>query len=181
MIPLFAALLAILLGFPKTATPETDAEREERFGNISTAMVTEARTREEIAALTTEVWFESRGDKLIHAGLAHPLWRSDKGKAWCLTQLHLSKLVPDGPSLVGTDLASTRRCIAATLRMLRSASWMCAKKPISGISAARMFAGFGLGHCVPHGQPPPLWALKRAEFFERVRARLWRASIREVQ
>jgi hypothetical protein len=162
------AILSLLLGLPATSSPESPEARAARLDTIAEAIADESRSVNDAAAILTIWWHESHLDERVHAGTAHPRWTSDRGRARCLGQLHESSLVRDWAQLAGTDILATRRCAAATLRVLR------AHGRLEGTTIARVFYGYARGRHLASGAPPPLWAIKRAEFFERVRARLWR-------
>ncbi len=176
------AILAIALSLPRPSSPagiepETDAAYEDRLTIIADAIAEHSKTREDAAAVLTLWYFESRFDRLIHAGLPHPIWNQDRGRARCGTQLHRSRLVPEWDAIAGIGTVETANCVRATLRVLRSASYTArARGRLESTTIARVFTVFGTGSHLPHGVAPPLWALKRAEFFDRVRARLWRAQ-----
>ena len=178
MSPLHAALLAVVLGWPRPVTPpnhrpETPEEYEARAEAVASSIALEARSVEEAAAVLVLVKGKSRMDALIHTGLVHPTVNQDHGRARCLTQLHRSRLVPDWDELTGTDLAATRRCIAATLRVLRSAARMCAKGGMVGVGdMERVFSAYATGR----GCTPIRLGIDRALQWQRVRARLWRAG-----
>lgn len=171
-------MCSCLLSLPATKTPELPAEREVSLGVLAEALVEEAKTTDSAAAVLTVFWFESHLDQLVHAGVSHPRWSSDRGRAACMGQLHRSKIVRDWDSLSGTDLESTRRCVAATLRVLRSVSWACGYRgAFEGTTIARVFAAYGRGRCPPPGMGLPHWPTERADWFDRARAKMARRRV----
>jgi len=67
-------------------------------------------------ALTQVVltWYESKWDERVHIGEV----RGDRGKAYCLSQLHRNPtFAPEPERLVGTGWRATRRCVAASMRV----------------------------------------------------------------
>jgi hypothetical protein len=97
---------------------------------------------------------ESLFDVRVHAGEKHPVWTQDDGKAMCLGQIHVSGIVPESEwrTLAGTDLAATRRCARATMRLLIAHQRHCdARTKVPTPQAiARVFASYGTGgQCTP--------------------------------
>lgn len=166
---LHAVILRLLLALPATATPEAEADRVSRMETIATALDSVTQDPGQAAAVITAIWFESHLDPLIHAGLRHPRWHSDRGRARCLSQVHKSPLVKEWDHMVGTDIESTTNCLRATLRLLKSASWVCGNRGVfDSATVARTYMAYGTGRC----QAPMHWATVRAEFWARTRARL---------
>lgn len=174
---LHVAILTIALQLPPAVTPkgivpEPVEDRTARYDTISLAIDDVSKTPEEAAAVLETMYGESKLDAIIHAGGKHPVWTQDRGRARCLSQLHKSGQVPEWSTLTGTDFAATKRCAAATMRVLHSAAWKC-HTSISTATAsdmARVFAeyGAGTGACIPTAQ-----SKARAFAWDGMRKRLW--------
>jgi hypothetical protein len=100
-------------------------------------------------------WYEeSRLAYEIHAGIDHPVWTQDVGRARCLGQLHAG-LVPlhDWEELAGLDEDATQRCALWTARALTRMALYCGKgrrgaDKIDDILLP-MFSAMGGGGCSP--------------------------------
>jgi hypothetical protein len=150
------AILAVLLALPSPwyadGPPETREAYEARLGTIAEAIAAEVErgavlSKRDAAAALVSIWYgESRFALEVHAGTRHPVWTQDDGRAVCMGQLHASGLVPphEWTGLAGTSLVATRRCAAATLRVLLAQYRRC------GRDLARAFAAYGSGSsCQP--------------------------------
>lgn len=176
MTSLHAAIFAVLSAFPvgvtpRGYTPEPADVRAARLDVIALAIDDVSRTPEEAAGLIVIAYEESRLDPLIHAGLKHPVWTQDHGRARSLWQLHRSGLVRDWDTIGGTDLPATTRAARDALRVLRSATYMCSHSSLLTVSdAERAIAayGSGAGNCTPTKK-----SRERAVMWERVRRKLW--------
>ena len=139
---LFAPLLAILLAWPQSLTPEglpleTQAAREERYETIAGASTQAARDGKgwtlpvRVAGIITVWQTDNNLDPFIHAGVPHPDPRrhEDHGKARCLGSVHRNDwfTFEQWRALAGTSYSATLRCARATLRLLRSQWWICGK------------------------------------------------------
>lgn len=90
-------------------------------------------------ATFTKMWFESgRFSLAVHSGKK----RGDRGKSVCLGQI-----MHGDEDLVGTDLASTRRCVATVMKFLIMHQHGClSEKAKPGPWAmAMIYAGYGTG------------------------------------
>lgn len=100
-------------------------------------------------------WYEeSRLAYEIHAGLEHPVWHQDKGRARCMGQLHVG-LVPqqDWEGLAGLDEEATERCALWTARALTRMALYCGRGR-RGADRLQdvlvpMFSAMGGGGCAP--------------------------------
>lgn len=117
------------------------------------------------AVALLRVWNEeSKFDQRIHAGLQHPTWSQDGGKAHCMGQIHVSKIVPmdTWERMVGTDEGATALCAEATAKVWVSMARQCgvwANQPPDKLKVAKVFAAYGTGgNCTPTDS-----ALVRAE------------------
>jgi hypothetical protein len=177
-VAIFAILSALPVSVtPRGHTPESEAARAERLDVIALAIDDVSRTPEQAAVLIVLAYEESRLDPLIHAGLKHPVWTQDRGRARSLWQLHRSGLVRDWDTIGGTDLAATTRAARDALRVVNSASYMCAHSSLLTVSdAERAIAayGSGSGNCTP-----TVKSRHRAQMWERVRRKLWAMVGRE--
>lgn len=180
-ISLASALYYVALALPVPST-EPGEVKEERLGIIGEAIAWEVAVQPwpgrfsnvDLAALVLTVWHEeTRLDARVHAGEEHPTWTSDHGRSRCLGQIQVSALVPltEWVELAGTDLRSTRRCAAATIRVLRAHA-VCAEEAKDPREAvARILARYGSGiSCEPTAA-----TRKRAERWAAVRIALARA------
>jgi len=172
-VSLVTAILAALLSLPPSSTPESVQDRSARLGTVAEAIDSVARSPEEAAALIVIGYEESRLDPLVHAGLPHPIWTQDRGRARSLWQLHRSGLVRDWDTIAGTDLDATTRAARDALRVLRSAAYLCNRSSLLTVSdAERAIAAYGngSGNC-----RPTVASRHRAQMWERIRRRLWAA------
>lgn len=174
------AIFAVLLTLPPpyVSTESQDAYRA-RMTTIAEAVDVETKDvrgwnlgQTQLAAILLTIWWEeSRFDPLVHAGEQHPVWTSDKGKSRCMGQVQASGLVPtpEWALLAGTDLTSTRRCAAATVRVFVAQFRRCVPggQSASKASLARAIAAYGGRAC----RPEP-WAMARARTVETLLRRL---------
>jgi hypothetical protein len=79
-----------------------------------------------VAAVLAHWYEESRLAYEIHAGMDHPVWTQDLGRARCMGQLH-SGLVPDQDwlTLAGLDEKATERCALWTARAITRMALYC--------------------------------------------------------
>ena len=139
--------LVLLLAPARSVDPtETAPDYTTRLAVIAGSVLAEAEladsllsTRELVAA-TLVVWHqETRYSRHVHAG-GRGRWGSDNGRATCLGQLHRTSLAPDWDTLAGLDVAATRRCAAATMRVLSAHARSCGRG-----AAAAWLSGYGTG------------------------------------
>jgi hypothetical protein len=175
--PLEGRLTLIALHAPGPWEParkaEPPAERFERLATIARAVALESAhppegwrwgSAELAAALLMTSYYEGwRWRRDVHDGTK----LGDAGRARCLMQLHRHPTwMPKGLWLAstGTDLESTRICVAGAARVLAHYAAECAtaeaaKRDLEG-SLARVLVGYGTGSaCSPKGRP---WATERA-------------------
>lgn len=81
-----------------------------------------------VVAVLAHWYEESRLAYEIHAGIDHPVWTQDLGRARCLGQLHVG-LVPanEWAALAGLDEEATERCALWTARALTRMALYCGK------------------------------------------------------
>ncbi len=173
-------LLAAILSWPAPwyppgrPNPETPEQYKQRVSTIATAVALESAEfegwrlgRRALAAATLTLWYgETRFSYEVHEqGTSR--WGQDVGKAKCLGQLHVSKLVPqeEWEQMVGSDLDATRRCARATMRVLAAMARMCSARSTSEEHMARVFAAYGSGRGCDGVGPQ---AKKRAKRFRRL-------------
>ena len=168
---------------------ETIDQYKSRLETISEAIVIESAIEstpnnssrlwywntESLALAVLVTWYyESRFDYRIHAGLRHPRYNQDRGRARCLGQIHVG--IVDRPSwirLVGTDIQSTRRCANATIKVLSRWFYRCKykKKRIKYPQWGYMIGIFG-GYKSGRG----CWSAGNA----RIRAHLWKTHYQNL-
>lgn len=174
-------LLAVLVAlpapfYPPGRGPETPDEYERRLRTMAKAIVVESytdhwtgRPREDLVALVAVTWYqESHFHLAVHKGEA----RGAGGRANCLGQIVPNSLVPRSKwrRLAGSDLESTRRCAAATIRIVAHHADKCVTHDgaLTQMDAAKVFAGYAKGQsCVPGRR-----SLFRAKRWARVRAQI---------
>jgi hypothetical protein len=79
-----------------------------------------------VAAVLAHWYEESRLAYEIHAGIEHPVWDQDLGRARCLGQLHVGLVPPqEWAGLAGLDDASTELCALWTARALTRMMLYC--------------------------------------------------------
>lgn len=165
------ALFIIALTFPRpVACPEETLDAyTSRVGTIIHGVSIEAETPEEAAMVTVVFYEESRFRLDIHSGER----LGDGGKAKCLGQIHPH--AKDWDYLAGTDLESTRRCAAQSLRHLRWGLRNCApRKGTDEVRAAYAYAYYATGHCTE----PDEKSLYRAKQWRKLMALLKKAEKR---
>lgn len=155
-----AWLLAEATKMPLSPSPdETSLQVRTRLETIASSLAAAAKdqadgsgwTSTELAAAALVLWNEeSRFDARVHAGLPHPVWTQDQGRARCLGQLHQSALVPpdEWARLAGTDEDATLQCGRATIRVLTAQGRRCGV--YLGVRAdrnriAQVYAAYGSG------------------------------------
>jgi len=173
--PLEGRLTLIATNAPPPWEPskraEDPAERFERLNTIARAIALESKTppagwrwgSAELAALLLATSFEEgwRWRRDVHEGTK----LGDKGKARCLMQLHRHpNWMPKDLWLAstGTDLKSTRICVAGAARVLAHYAEECVGPGGVDIASsfARVVSGYGTGNgCSPKDRP---WATARA-------------------
>jgi hypothetical protein len=153
-----AALLSVALGlpspwYPPGQNPETKEQYRARVEVIAEAVAIEAAdargwtwgTRALAMAALTLMYNESRFKLPVHSGDL----LGDRGRASCLGQIHVSGLVPKSEwlELTGVDLASTRRCARATIRLLVVQYRSCGlhRRAMSVDAMASVFAKYATG------------------------------------
>lgn len=137
---------------PKKVPVESIEERIDRVKLIALATTLELRNSEKLnwiwdsedLAISgfSKMWHESgRFSYDVHTGKK----RGDKGKSVCLGQI-----MNGGEDLVGTDLESTRRCVAQVFKHISLHANRCLKytpnTPPSVWAMAKAYAGYGTGH-----------------------------------
>lgn len=146
------------------APGETPEARDARLGTITSSLATASRAAAdgqgwawtEIAAWALIAWKEeSQFDLRVHAGLPHPVWTSDVGRAKCMGQLHQSRIVPPEVwvTLAGTSEEATLQCARYTITVAIAQAKQCgvylgrrASKP----AVAAVFAAYASGgNCKP--------------------------------
>lgn len=169
------ALLATMLTLPPPWTQpgaeEPAEERRARLQTIAEAIAIETARRPEgwrwermdLAALLLATTYEEghRWSADVHSGRR----TGDRGRARCLAQVHVSRLVSRAEWLAstGTDLEATRLCMRLATRVLAAAGKCVSPgRALDAVQVARIVAAYGSGRdCNP----------KRP--FARSRARLW--------
>jgi hypothetical protein len=162
---LTAWLLAEALRLGAATSPgETPDEQRARLGTIAGAIATAARdaadgqgwTASELAGWVLVLWKEeSQFDLRVHAGIPHPVWSSDEGRAACMGQIHKSRIVPpeEWAVLSGTSEERTLQCARATLRVCIAQAKQCGvylRRQASKLGVAETFAAYGSGgKCKP--------------------------------
>jgi hypothetical protein len=173
MMGLQEALLASMLQwaptwYPPGHNPETPEQYRERLVMISEVIADEAS----LAAAGKPVWEFSNGETVSWTLGAQALaaaaltvwygetkfsfdlhvhgksrWGQDRGKAHCMGQLHVSKLVPkpEWESTVGATRAATRNCARATMRVLAVHVQRCGVDGPTADAFARVFFAYGSG------------------------------------
>lgn len=173
-ITLTAAVVAIALRapVPYERHPEPADERAARVTMIGVSAVEAALSdegdpwpwdRASLALAALDVtWHESqRWIRWVHAA---PWVRDVRGtRATCLGQLHPTPWVPiaEWRTLAGTDADSTRRCMAAVVRVLSRHAARCrvGDEPTE-YEVGRVIAAYGTGKGCPRAVPR--WAAGRA-------------------
>lgn len=186
--PLEGRLTLIAVNAPPPWTParqaEDPADRFERLSTIARAIALESAHppegwrwgSAELAALLLATTYEEgwRWRRDVHAGQK----LGDAGRARCLAQIHRHPTwMPRELWLAstGTDIESTRICVAGAARVLAHYAAECVSErgveDVEG-SFARVVAGYGSGSgCSPKGRP---WAADRAR-----RAVRWLGELRQ--
>lgn len=158
-------LLEIARKMPHSAAPgETHEQYLERLNGMTKAVAISMKpysnaqgwTTTELGLMVLEVWnAETLFDQRIHAGLDHPKWTQDSGRAKCMGQIHVSVLVPqeEWEKTVGTDEGATQLCADATARVLVAQARNCgvwAGQRADRNKVAKVFAAYASGGaCVP--------------------------------
>lgn len=138
---------------------ETDEARDARLAMIADAVAAETAPYAdgsgwrhlELAVAVFELFYaEARLDRRIHAGVPHPTWTSDHGRAKCLGQIHVSDLIPrsEWETLAGDGLEATRRCARATALVLVWQARQCgvwSRQRATPDRVAFSFAAYGTG------------------------------------
>ena len=186
-VPLEGELTLIALRAPPPWVParqaESQGDRYERLNTIARAIALEAAHPppewrwgpRELAALLLATTYEEgwRWRRDVHDGTL----TGDHGRARCLAQLHRHPTwMPKELWLAstGTDLRSTRICVAGAARVLAHYASECvsewrAEHDIEG-SFSRVVAGYGTGQ----GCTPRKWSNDRAR-----RAATWLLELKE--
>ena len=141
--------------WPKEAR-ETVAERTDRYRAIATAIgdVTSSQPLivkgkhahvQTIAVMLAVTYHESAWARHVDLGIG-PYSRGDRGNSWCLGQHNIgrgkTKEGWTGPELV----ADRRKCMTATLRVLRSSFSSCRRNPLELRLAAYASGSCKRGH-----------------------------------
>ncbi len=140
--------------YPPGQNPESFDQYRARLDTIAEAIAVESEVasnwglgRRALAAATMTVWYgETRFAYEVHA-LGKSRWTQDLGKARCMGQIHVSRIVPrqEWELMVGADLQATRLCARATMRVLAAQAGYCRAQSASEASMARVFAAYGTG------------------------------------
>jgi len=102
--------------------PEATEETTYRYATIADAIHRASNGDPEMELYLTATTFHESGWKLpVHDGTK----RGDGGRSWCLGQILLGRNSPRGMELVGTDPASTERCLETSARYLRHGTVVC--------------------------------------------------------
>jgi hypothetical protein len=158
-------LYSIAEKMPHSAAPgETLEQYKERLAGMTKAVAVSMKpyangqgwTTTELGLMVLEVWnAETLFDQRIHAGLEHPKWTQDSGRAKCMGQIHVSVLVPQEQweKTVGTDEGATQLCADATARVVVAQARNCgvwAGQRADRNKVAKVFAAYASGGaCVP--------------------------------
>jgi hypothetical protein len=122
---------------PHSSAPgETRAEYKMRLQGMTTALAHatepyangQAWTATEFSLAMLELWHaETLFDERVQAGVKHPKWTQDNGKAHCFGQIHVSQLVPEEEwnKMVGTADEAIELCAAATARIWVAQARQC--------------------------------------------------------
>jgi len=117
----FTAILASMLALVPVEK-QADADARKRYITIAEAIDDASHGDSRKAKMLITVAFhESAFRRDVHNGTA----RGDGGRAWCLGQVHPQYWGARGPELVGTDEASTRRCVDTVSRALDKSLGKC--------------------------------------------------------
>jgi hypothetical protein len=174
-------ILAVLLSFTAPwyapgRNPETPEQYRQRLTFMAEAIEEESLAAdwpdhplEDLVALVLVVWHEESGLALdVHNGRR----TNAGGRAVCLGQIMRHRLVPraEWRQLTGADAAGTRRCAAATTRLLTYHARNCVRRrgPLSPYRAASIMAAYGAGDC----RAPTSRLLYRGRRWARVRKQL---------
>lgn len=140
--------------YPPGKNPESAEQYRARLDTIAEAIAIESEAatnwglgRRALAAAALTIWYgETRFSYEVHA-LGKSRWTQDWGKARCLGQIHVSRLVPreEWDKLVGSDLHATRLCARATMRVLAAQAAYCRVTSAGESGLARVFAAYGSG------------------------------------
>jgi hypothetical protein len=187
---LFAALLAIVSNLTPAVTPageipETVAEREERYETIVAADLEAAREtsglwglRSRAAGVVAVQYSETLLNRYVHAGIPHPDpdKHQDHGRAICLSSLHRTAwwTLEYWKSFAGTSFAASRRCALATIRVLKSAAYLCARGKTGEEAMAWTLEQYATG--AKDCRPPCDESRKRAALWAGIAAQLGRAK-----
>lgn len=103
--------------------------REREDGTHSVVPPTWWHGRKALVTAVLAHWYEeSRLAYEIHAGIDHPIWDQDKGRARCMGQLHVGLVPPqDWEGLAGLDEGATERCALWTARALTRMALYCGR------------------------------------------------------
>jgi len=140
-----AWLYAVFAAGTPPSEVEPPHERDARLQVIAYAIATESRNVDEAALVARTMWEESAHMRLdVHSGKR----KGDDGKATCLAQIHSQHAVPrrEWRELAGTDPGSTRRCVAASLKLYRIVAARCDRKHDGPLMRdARRATGYATG------------------------------------
>jgi hypothetical protein len=136
------AILTLALSWPAPFhSPEPRPDYEARVATIVQAAELESRSTAEALSILVLTYRESGWRRDVHDGTT----LGDRGAASCLAQVHPH--AKDWHQLPGIDLDSTRRCIAAGLRVLRYTSSVCGRGWVGVARMAHAFEGYASGKC----------------------------------
>jgi hypothetical protein len=150
---------------PHSSAPgETRAEYKMRLQGMTTALAHatepyangQAWTATEFSLAMLELWHaETLFDERVQAGVKHPKWTQDNGKAHCFGQIHVSQLVPEEEwnKMVGTADEAIELCAAATARIWVAQARQCgvwSGQRADRAKVAKVFAAYATGgNCRP--------------------------------
>jgi hypothetical protein len=150
---------------PHSSAPgETPEDYQARLKGMARALANSTEpyadaqgwTRTELSLAELELWnAETLFDQRVHAGLEHPKWTQDNGKAHCFGQIHISQLVPqeEWEKTVGTSDGATQACANATARIWVAQARQCgvwSGQRADRNKVAKVFAAYATGgNCTP--------------------------------
>jgi hypothetical protein len=162
---LAAWLYATAEKLPHSAAPGEEREQyKQRLDGMTTSLAVATKpyadgrawTASELSLAMLMLWHgETLFDQRIHAGVEHPKWTQDAGKARCLGQIHISQLVPEEEwnRLVGTSEGATQLCADATARIWVAMARQCgvwSGQRAERTKVAKVFAAYATGgNCTP--------------------------------
>jgi len=155
--------------YPPGGGPETDPDRRKRWAMVAEVLAdlpqeTDLWPQDQTALVATIWKYESSLDFHVHGGDRSPIGHQDRGTSRCLGQIKHVKAwwtLSEWTALAGRDIEATRRCAAATLRVIgyhvercklrrnlpEAARW---RAPLSAEEAGILLGAYGTGStCTP--------------------------------